>query len=98
MESRTRQLAELDALRAMYPEEGALTMDASPSSDLAGLNTDRSASHPVDSLNFSGTVFLPDVSLRRKTVGLRFQLPTGYPDQPPDVHVICEAGNPPCQM
>ena len=78
-----RQDADLDALRAMYPEDGAVTLDI-PASNAEAV---REAFQ-----NHSGTVRLPGVQLHGRSVGIGFQLPRSYPEQTPDVHVICEAG------
>lgn len=88
-DSSDRQEAELDALRAMYPEEGAVMLDA-----LA----DDTHQDPIRApgleavASCSGTVKIPGVLLYKRPVGMHFQLPRSYPEEPPQVHVICEAG------
>ena len=90
-----RQEAELDALRAMYPEEGAVVLDT-PAVDCH----QASAGAPTQEAHTSssGTVKLPGLLLHRRPVALHFQLPRSYPDEPPQVHVNCEAGRGNCSL
>ena len=84
-----RQEAELDALRAMYPEEGTVLLDI-PAYD--GHYDSTGAPKQEAHTSLSGTIKLPGVLLHERLVGLHFQLPRSYPDEPPQVHVVCEAG------
>lgn len=88
-----RQEAELDALRAMYPEDGAVSFDTIAVDSHQGSAT-ACISEALSS--HSGSVKLPGVQLHRRSVGIHFQLPTVYPEQAPEVHVICEAGEANC--
>lgn len=90
---RELQEAELDALRAIYPEEGSLRLDQGLPRSADGDERypgEASAANAPSSL--SGTVILPDIRLRKRPVGLRFHFPKSYPEQSPVVQVLCEAG------
>ena len=90
-----RQQAELDALKAMYPEEGAVMLDNAmpryPASLEAGEGVDVPSASASSTL--SGTALLLKTKLKGRPVGIHFQLPAAYPEQAPAVQVICETGD-----
>lgn len=91
-EYRARQLAELDALRAMFPEDGAVQLDTLPDGAATAGEAVQADLTNSPSATLSFTVMIPASSLRGRPVGLHFQLPKAYPEQEPAVQVICEAG------
>lgn len=79
--------ANMQALRAMYPEdEGCFILAPAEQEALAAA----AANSP--GANLSGTIRLPRVLLEQQPVALRFQLPPGYPSaEPPQLSVECSA-------
>ena len=97
---RDRQLSELEAICAMYPEPGAVVIDGledlhsecladsiSPHVPLAASADLSKASSPL-----SGRILLLCNALEGRPIGISFLLPEGYPAAPPDIQVLCEGG------
>ena len=83
------QLVELEAIKATYPEAGAVQIDE--------VDDIESLQHPVRSKNtvlgpLSGRVLLLSSVVSGPPIGLSFTLQQGYPDDPPDLQVICQGG------
>lgn len=86
-----RQRAEVAALRAFYPEEGMISLDTLPLSE--GLRDNAAQINKPISQSISGTALLPGVLQGNRPVGIHFRLPQRYPDLPPEVQILCEAGS-----
>jgi len=86
-------MEEVEALKAMYPEEGAVVMDdhgsASPYHSEQVWGDTQGQQNPL-----SGSVFFPGILVEGRRCGMHFQLPRNYPVQPPCIQVICEGGEP----
>lgn len=91
-----RQLQEIEALQATFPEPGALAFSFSEVAALEQLRalveSQSVGSNPQEVANIGGTVNLQDCTLSGQTVGLHFQLPSTYPLQKPSYQVLCAAG------
>jgi hypothetical protein len=83
-------MEEVEALKAMYPEEGAVVMDEhGAASRYHYLGDAQGRQSPV-----SGSIFFPGILIKGRRCGMHFQLPVNYPAQVPSIQVICEGGEP----
>ena len=92
-----QQVAEIEALQATYPEDGAFSMDsrevqalAEAQALLSASSRDPAALEHLEQL--SGHVRLQGLLLEGQPVGVHFSLPRTYPLEPPVVQVECQAG------
>lgn len=91
-----RQVAEVQALQAVFWEPGAVRLSAAESEAflLAQAIVDGSLPQPVEALGdlcLSGTVFIVGTELHGGPVGLRFVLPPSYPSEVAQLTVECSA-------
>ena len=75
-----RQQEELEAIKAVFPEPGAVMIDDIVTED------------GIQSSCISGRIF--DTLIDDRPIGISFVLPAEYPDASPDVQLICEGGKP----
>ena len=94
-----RQLQEINAVEATFPEAGALSFtsaEAAAVENLKSVDEVGPHGHAEQELpGISGTVNLLDCKLSGQAVGLQFRLPTKYPLQKPWLQVLCAAGTQP---
>lgn len=82
--------ANMQALRAMYPEDEGCFILAPAEQEAMASAAAAAAAANSPGVNLSGTVWLPGVLLEQQPVALRFQLPPGYPSaEPPQLSVEC---------
>ncbi|KAL3130259.1 hypothetical protein ABBQ38_008092 [Trebouxia sp. C0009 RCD-2024] len=88
-----RQLDEIDALLATFPESGAASFTPAEQSVLeASRRRLDSAAFASYQSQLSGSVSLLDVQLEGSPVGVHYTLPHDYPDCAPRIQVHCAAG------
>ena len=75
-----RQMEEVEAIKAVFPEPGAVVIDDLVTKD------------GIQSSCISGKILLLDTLIDDRPIGISFVLPAEYPDTSPDVQVICEGG------
>ena len=92
-----QQVAEIEALQATYPEDGAFILDSREEQALAeaqallsGCTKNPAALEHLEQL--SGRLRLQGLLLQGQPVGMHFSLPRTYPLEPPVVQVECQAG------
>lgn len=95
-----RQIDELEALRATFPEDGAFVFSSTErlAFDQAAVLSEGKHSGDVEQADLSGTINLLDCLLNGTPVGVRFSLPPSYPLESPTVQMICTAGKPILQL
>lgn len=90
-----RQQQELEALKATFPEPGAISIDALPvdaNLQYSKINS-RSLPSQINLVPISGKVFLQNAKLNNEPIGFSFQLPEAYPEVAPSIHVLCDTGS-----
>lgn len=95
-----RQVLEIEALRATFPEDGAVVLSESEQLALeqaqALIELSEEAADNLERPLLSGSVYNLECKLQGRPIGLRFQFPRRYPEaeERADLQVVCDTGEP----